>query len=498
MKKEKFVKSLAIGAAALLAGNFGGCANKNTVYIKEEKKGEINMTQKQPNIILINCDDLGYGDIGCYGSKLNKTPAIDKLAEEGTLFTDFYMPAAVCTPSRAGMLTGCYPGRIGCDTFDNLNSHKRSVLFPGDPTGLNPSEITFAKILKKQGYATKLVGKWHLGDQKEFLPTNHGFDSYFGLPFSNSDCRSKWKPDSPPLPLIRNDEVIQEQPDMAALTERYVDESISFIRENKDKPFLLYLSHMYVHTPLYIAEQFMKDSENGQYGGAVAAIDWSVKAIMYELKKQGMDENTLILLTSDNGSVIEDKRTGSSGLGSNEPLRGWKGSTWEGGIRLPLIARWVGKIPAGRKCSELITAMDFLPTFANLAGGEVPKDRIIDGHDISNILFNEENAKSPYDVFCYYIQNKMTSIRDKKWKLWFQEKELYDLENDVAEKNNLYDKYPEIVKELDKKADKYRNEIGDSVKGIKGTKRRPVGYVENAKPLTEYDPDHPYIIAMYD
>ena len=302
----------------------------------------------KPNIILINCDDLGYGDLGCYGSKLNDTPNIDKLSEEGIKFTNFYMASPVCSPSRAAMLTGCYPPRISFGSFDD----NRNVLFPGSPTGLNPNEITIANQVKSAGYNTKIIGKWHCGDQKEFLPTNYGFDSYYGIPYSNDMGRAVIPEDMipggsfgpideetrsrrekfPPLPLISDNEVIQEQPDQAGITERYVEESIKFIRKNKKQPFFLYLAHMYVHLPLYAPERFINNSRNGRYGAAVSGIDWSTAMILDELKKLDLDENTLIIFTSDNGSNTRNN-------GSNAPLRGKKQETYEGGQRVPMIMK---------------------------------------------------------------------------------------------------------------------------------------------------------------
>ena len=270
---------------------------------------------KKPNVILINCDDLGYGDLSCYGSKLNKTPVLDKLAEDGIKFTDFYMASSVCSPSRGAMMTGCYPPRIGFGVFEET----KWVLMPGYSEGLNSEEITIAQILKDAGYKTKLVGKWHCGDQEEFMPLNHGFDSYYGLPYSNDMGMSeKRKGKYPPLPLIKDSEVIQEQPDQASLTERYVEEAVSFMRENKENNFFLYFAHMYVHQPLCVPERFMKDSDNGSYGAAVECIDWATDAILYELKKLGLTENTLIIFTSDNGA---------NKFGINSPLRGSKGTT---------------------------------------------------------------------------------------------------------------------------------------------------------------------------
>ena len=233
----------------------------------------------RPNIILVNCDDLGYGDLGCYGSPVNRTPALDRLAGEGLLFTDFYMAAPVCSPSRAAMLTGCYPRRIGMDAY---GPERKPVLFPGDAEGLNPDEVTIATLLRRQGYATKLVGKWHVGDQSEFLPTRHGFDEFYGLPYSNDmGMQIQW-PGYPPLPLMEDEAIVQQQPDQATLTERYVEQSVRFLRANRDRPFFLYLAHMYVHVPLFVPEHFLLSSRNGQYGAAVECIDWAMGALLHE------------------------------------------------------------------------------------------------------------------------------------------------------------------------------------------------------------------------
>ena len=253
--------------------------------------------QTSPNIILINCDDLGYGDLGCYGSNRNRTPHIDRLAQEGIRFTDFYMASPVCSPSRAAMMTGCYPPRIGFGSF-----HGEVVLFPGYDIGLSQEEVTVASQLKAAGYATKIIGKWHCGDQPEFLPTRHGFDEYFGIPYSNDMGMQSDRPDNPPLPVLRNERVVQQQPDQRGITERYTEEAISFIDRNKDEPFFLYLAHMYVHVPLFVPKQFLESSQNGAYGGAVECIDWSVGVIMDRLEELGIDGNTLMVFTSDNGS----------------------------------------------------------------------------------------------------------------------------------------------------------------------------------------------------
>ena len=449
----------------------------------------------RPNVILINCDDLGYGDVGCYGSTVHSTPHIDRLAAEGMRLTDFYMASAVCSPSRGAMMTGCYPQRIGLGTGDNGSV----VLFPGDAVGLNPEEITIASLLKQQGYATQLVGKWHLGDQPEFLPTRHGFDHYFGLPYSNDMGRQAGREDRwPPLPLLRDDTVIQAQPDQAALTERYVEESVRFVRAHAHEPFFLYLAHMHVHLPLYAAARFMDQSRNGPYGACVEAIDWSVGVLLAELQSLGLDDNTIVLFTSDNGSRTHEG-------GSNAPLRGTKASTWEGGMRLPLIARWPGQIPAASTCGELATSMDLLPTLARLAGTHEPQDRTIDGRDIIDLWRAAPGATSPHEAFFYYWRDSLHAVRAGRWKLHLRRdrddgevQELYDLTADIGETANLFEQHPEVVSRLRQFADEARADLGCQASGIEATGRRPCGRVADPKRLTEYDPDHPYMIAMYD
>jgi arylsulfatase A-like enzyme len=446
-----------------------------------------------PSIILINCDDLGYGDLGCYGSQANRTPYLDRMAAEGMRFTDFYMVAPLCSPSRGGMLTGCYPRRIGFGSFDGMG-----VLFPGQGIGLHPDEITIATLLRGQGYATKMVGKWHCGDQPEFLPTRHGFDSYFGLPYSNdmgiqaSDAIGPM----PPLPLLRDEEVIQQQPDQAGLTERYVDESLQFIRAHRSEPFFLYFAHMYVHVPIYAPWRFLRESINGPYGAAVACVDWSAGMLLHELRRLGLDERTLVIFTSDNGA------RGDRG-GTNRPLRGGKFTTWEGGMRLPCIMRWPGAIPAGVVCSEVTAAMDFLPTLARLAGTEPPSDRIIDGRDIGPLMRSEPGARSPHDAFCYYSKDDLQAVRSGPWKLHVARngapaRELYNLESDIGETQDVAAEHTEIVRALEAHADAARLDLGDAIMGLQGNGCRAAGRVENPRTLTQYDPEHPYMAAMYD
>ena len=456
----------------------------------------------RPNFILINCDDLGYGDVGCYGSRFNRTPALDRMAAQGVRFTDFYMASPVCSPSRGSMMTGCYPPRIGFDVFNTASNPNVPrpvnswVLFPGSPGGLGPGEITVASLLRERGYATKIVGKWHCGDQPEFLPTRHGFDSYFGLPYSNDMGIQASHPDRPPLPLLEDEQPIELQPDQRSLTIRYVEHCVRFMRANRDRPFFLYLAHMHVHLPHYPPQTFLRRSINGPYGAAVECIDWSVAVILHELKALGLDDRTLVVFTSDNGS------RGDRG-GSNRPLRGRKGQTWEGGIRVPCIARWPGRVPTGAECREVATAMDFLPTFAALAGAAAPEDRIIDGRDILPLLAGEAASRSPHEAFFFYQADRLNAVRSGPWKLHVgcdgqPVRELYNLDDDVGETRNVIDSHTDVAARLEKLIDACREDLGDSMTGAKGANRRPAGHVDNPQPLATHDASHPYIIAMYD
>jgi arylsulfatase A len=470
----------------------------------------------RPNVILINCDDLGYGDLGCYGSQVHDTPALDKMAAEGARLTDFYMASPVCSPSRGAMLTGCYPARIGFDDFDGIH-----VLFPGMGVGLNPSEVTIARLLKDAGYATMMVGKWHCGDQPEFLPTNHGFDHWLGLPYSNdmgiqpgglteqerADIEKNLgitlpPPAEVPLPLMLDDDVIEAQPDQASLTARYLQESIRFIREPRDEPFFLYFAHMYVHLPIYVQERFAAESRNGPYGAAVRCIDWAADVLLHELAALGIDDDTVVIFTSDNGALARP------GEGSNLPLRANKGTTWEGGQRVPCIVRWPGRIPAGTESDALTTAMDLYPTIAGWCGANTPTDRTIDGRDISALLFGEE-AESPHDAFFYYSGSNLEAVRVGKWKLHVYKtpgfrpgagaiEELYDLENDIGETDDIAADHPEVVAELRGHIDRARLDLGDKATATVGGGCRPVGRVDDPVPLTTFDPDHPYYMAEYD
>ena len=445
---------------------------------------------KKPNIVLINCDDLGYGDLGCYGSAVNRTPAIDRLAEEGTLFTDFYMASPVCSPSRGAMLTGCYPPRIGFGAFDG-----EVVLFPGQGIGLNPNEVTIAKLLRDNGYRTKIIGKWHCGDQPAFLPLAHGFEEYYGLPYSNDMGRQAGGREFPPLPLVKDNMVIQQQPDQRSLTERYVEQAREYITLHRDEPFFLYFAHMHVHLPLYAAEPFVRASENGDYGACVEEIDWAAKAIMHKLDEEGLSDDTLVIFTSDNGG------RGDHG-GSNYPLRGAKQSTWEGGMRVPCIMRWPGHIPAGRKCGNLFASIDFLPTIMALCGFEKPETAEIDGLNLSGLVLGVPGSKGR-DTLFYYKQNDLEAVRCGEWKLHVRKNGeeaslLYNLKTDISEEFNVYDDEPEVVSRLKDAMDACRADLGDASSGMAGKLVRPAGRVENPKPLTCYDENHPYIVSMYD
>jgi arylsulfatase A-like enzyme len=450
----------------------------------------------RPNVILINCDDLGYGDIGCYGSTVNATPTLDRMAAEGLRFDDFYMASPVCSPSRAALLTGCYPPRIGFGSFDGI-----PVLFPGQDLGLPDTEISLARLLSDAGYRTMLVGKWHCGDQAAFLPTNHGFERYFGIPYSNDMGRQVPGPDGafrggyPPLPLLDDDTVLEQQPDLASLTERFVAESVRFIRAAAPEPFFLYLAHIYVHVPIYVQERFARQAANGSYGAAVECVDWATAVLLAELRSLGLDDDTVVIFTSDNGSRAVEG-------GSNAPLRGTKGSTWEGGMRVPCIVRWPGRVAPGTTSSELATAMDLYPTLARLCGGRVPDDRTIDGRDITDLLVDPD-ARSPHEAFLYYWMDDLEAVRDGRWKLHFAKRgrpvhALYDLHADRAEAHDVAAEHPDVIGRLEAHAERGRRALGDARLGIAGDDVRPAGRVDDAVPLTVHDPEHPYYMFEYD
>ncbi len=435
---------------------------------------------QQPNVILVFCDDLGYADIGPFGSTSHSTPVLDQMAKEGIRLSDFYSTCSVCTPSRASLMTGCYPRRVNM----HVDEKNLCVLFPAARKGLSPKEITIAEVLKDQGYATACIGKWHLGDHPDFLPTSQGFDSYFGIPYSNDMNRKQV-----PLPLMRNETVIADsvQKD-TSITRQYTKEAVKFIKANRSKPFFLYLPHTAVHLPLVPGKEFKGSSKDGPYGDWVQEIDWSMGEIFKTLKSEGLDEKTLVLFTSDNGSAREKQ-------GSNMPLRGRKGRTDEGGMRVPCLVRWPGRIPAGTSSGEITSTIDLLPTFAALAGGKVPTDRIIDGKNIWPILSGEPNAQSPHKAFYYYQMDQLQAVRSGDWKLFVAmeskkrnwgkpegttEQKLFNLSKDIHEDQNVAAANPEVVKRLENYAKEAVADLGNV--GRPGGGQRPAGWVEKPSP----------------
>lgn len=401
---------------------------------------------RPPNIVLIFVDDLGYADIGPFGNKDVRTPHLDQLAREGRRFTNYYA-TPVCSMSRASLMTGCYNVRVSMP----------GVLFPGDGIGLNAAETTLAEVVKSRGYATACIGKWHLGDEPEFLPTRHGFDEYFGLPYSN-DMRAGRKAKGrvlPPLPLIRGETAIETEPDQSQLTRRYTEEAIKFIRAQQDRPFFLYLPHTMVHEPLAASADFKGKSKLGLIGDTIEEIDWSVGQLMATLKELRLDENTLVIFTSDNGPA---KRAAP-------PFRGNKTTCFEGGVREPCLMRWPGKIPAGTTCDQILGNIDMLPTFAALSGATLDPKRIIDGRDVTSLL-REASPAAVRDVQLYYSggAGSLVAIRQGDWKLFLKmenEKKskttesgpvLYNLRTDVGETTNVAAAHLDIVARLQKEA----------------------------------------------
>ncbi len=438
---------------------------------------------ERPNVVFILIDDLGYADIGAFGSKLNRTPHLDQMAADGMKLMSHYA-APVCSPSRAALMTGCYPKR---------SLPIPHVLFPGNDVGLADGEITVAELLKQQGYSTACIGKWHLGDQPEFLPTRQGFDYYFGLPYSNDmgpaedgvksnlgdpipQPRGKGR-GQPPLPLMRNETVLQRvlAEDQTELVERYTEEAVEFLRQHKSEPFFLYMPHSAVHFPIYPGKAFQGKSANGIYGDWVEEVDWSVGRILETLDQLQLAENTLVIFTSDNGGTRR---------GDNAPLRGHKGSVWEGGMRVPTIARWPGKITAGSSTDAVTTMMDVLPTLVGLAGGSVPGDRRIDGGDLLPLLTGSPEAKSPHESFCYYRGLKLQAVRRGPWKLILEYRELYNLEQDIGESTDVAADNAQVVAQLVEIAEQMRADLG--LDGL-GPGCRTLGKVSDAQPLIDHD-----------
>jgi arylsulfatase A-like enzyme len=420
--------------------------------------------KSRPNFVVIFIDDMGYGDIEPFGSKQNRTPNLTRMAVEGRKLTSFYVASPVCTPSRAALMTGCYPQRVG---LEKGSGH--IVLFPGDVHGLHPDEITIAETLKAAGYATGCFGKWHLGDQPEFLPTEQGFDSYFGIPYSNDMWPGLKRWQFPDLPVMRGTKVVdlvKDMDDQATLCRRFTEEAIAFINRHKndDEPFFAYLPHAFVHGPRQASPRFRADVKTVEQA-QIEEIDWSVGEILKTLRDASIEENTLVLFTSDNGPA--------GGLSSG-PLRGGKGSGYEGGHREPTIAWWPGTIPAESVCNELSTTMDLFPTFARLAGADIPDDRVIDGRDISALLLGEANAKTPHDRFFYQQGGRLRAVRSGPWKL-FSSGELYNLDKDLAEQTNVAADHPGDVARLRQLLREFEADLTQN--------SRPVGVAENPRTL---------------
>lgn len=443
----------------------------------------------RPNFVLIYCDDLGYGDLSCYGCQDYKTPRLDRLAAEGMRFTDFHTAAAVCSASRAALLTGCYPQRVSI----------LGALGPADKHGIHADETLLPEVLKQRGYATAIFGKWHLGCREPFLPLRHGFDEYFGLPYSND----MW-PFHPtakhftPLPLIEGDKTIQVNPDQTRLTQWYTDRAIKFIEANERQPFFLYLPHSMPHVPLFVGYEHYGKTGAGLYADVIAEIDSSAGRILDTLERLKLAENTVVMFTSDNGPWI----TYGNHAGSAGPFREAKGTTFEGGMRVPLIARWPGKIPAGKTCDELCSTMDVLPTFAGIAGATAVGERRSDGHDIRPLLFADAGAKSPWEAYYYYWNHGLDGIRSGPWKLHFPhsfpsltcqpgkdgqpagitpgriELSLFNLIDDPGETRNVIDAHPEVVARLHELANVAREDLGDAHQKMTGKNRRPAGRIE--------------------
>lgn len=456
--------------------------------------------EQLPNIIIIFADDQGYADVGVFGAKGFSTPNIDKLADEGMRFTNFYVSEAVCSASRSSLMTGCYAKRVSIF----------GALMPWTTYGLNPEEVTIADMLREKGYTTGMVGKWHLGHDKEFLPLQNGFDEYLGLPYSNDmwavDCDGKpvgpksekpWKAQYPPLELIDGNvkvDTIRNLSDQATLTTRYTERAVKFIEKNKDKPFFLYFAHSMPHVPLGVSDKYKGKSVQGMYGDVIEEVDWSVGQVVETLKRLGIEDNTLIIYTSDNGPWLNF----GNHAGSAYPLREGKGTAFEGGVREPTVMKWPGHIPEGTVCNKIASTIDILPTLASVTGAELPL-KPIDGVSILPLMEGKQNV-TPRDEFFYYYNGELRAVRKGKWKLFFPHNsrsyegmepgkdgcpgktkvlkvglELYDLENDIGERNNLTLKYPDIIDSLNTIADNMREKLGDRLTNIKGTEVRPPG-----------------------
>jgi arylsulfatase A-like enzyme len=459
------------------------------------------VTDQPPNIVIIFCDDLGYADIGPFGATAYKTPRLDRMAAEGRTFTDFHSATAVCSASRVALMTGCYPERVSI--LGALNPHTQH--------GINAEELTLAELCRGRGYATAIYGKWHLGHHQPFLPLQHGFDEYFGLPYSNDmwpnhpdlaklpPAAAERKRRFPPLPLFENNDIIDAEVDgndQTQLTRKYTEHAVDFIDRNKSRPFFLYVPHTMVHVPLYVSEAFQGKSGAGLFGDVMAEIDWSVGQILDAICRNDLDEKTLVVFTSDNGPWLSYGKHG----GSAGPLRDGKGTMFEGGYRVPCVMRWPGRIPAGTRCDELAITFDLFPTIAHLIGAPLPQNRVIDGKDIWPLMSGEPEAESPHDAFYCYYGRELRAVRDRRWKLHFPHRSntlagkpggrdgnpapyqqidvgnwLFDLKHDIGETTDVAADHPDIVARLQRHAERARAALGDALTGRQGNEVRPAG-----------------------
>jgi arylsulfatase A len=459
-----------------------------------------------PNLVIILTDDQGYADVGVFGAKGFRTPNLDRLAAEGCIFRNFHVAQPVCSASRAGLLTGCYPNRIGI----------HGALGPRSKVGISTNEMTLAELVKQRGYATAIFGKWHLGDSPQFLPLHHGFDEYFGLPYSNdmwplhpdlvgpSSNEARRKRGYPDLIMLEGDKVVIPQvthADQNQLTTWYAEHAVKFIERNKDRPFFLYLANNMPHVPLHVSDKFRGKTERGLYGDVISEIDWSVGQVMDALKRTGVEDKTWVIFTSDNGPWLSY----GDHAGSAYPLREGKGTSWEGGTREPCIMRWPGKIPAGTESKQMLMTIDLLPTIAKLIHAEPPKHPI-DGRDVWPIIAGKRGARNPHaSYWCYFGLNQLEAVisGDGRWKLQLphtyntlagrpggrdgmpvpyehrkiERAELYDLAGDMSETTDVAAQHPDVVKRLEAEAEKARAELGDSLTKREGKGVREPGRI---------------------
>jgi arylsulfatase len=472
------------------------------LFLSASAFGQKKISQQRPNVLIIFMDDMGYGDPDCYAGIGYNTPNIDRLAAQGMRYTNFYAAQAVCSASRAAILTGCYPNRVGI----------HNALMPWSKIALNPDEETIAASLKKAGYHTGMVGKWHLGAREPYLPIHYGFDEFLGLPYSNDmwavdyagnpiTDTSDWKSKYPPLPLLEGDKpikFIRTLEDQSQLTQIYTKRACDFIRKNKNHPFFLYLAHSMVHVPIAASERFRGKSKLGLFGDVMMEVDWSVGEVMKTLKAEGLDRKTLVVFTSDNGPWLSfGNRAGNTG-----GLREGKGTSWEGGQREPCIMRWPGRIPAGTVCNKIAMTIDLFPTITAICKSQLPAKKI-DGVNILPLLLNEKDANPRNELAYYYNVNSLEGVREGKWKLVFPHRSqtykkfppgkdgfpgktaqvnvpeaLYDLSTDPGETIDVAAEHPEVVRRLKDLGDTYREDLGDDLTNKEGKGRRKAAVVE--------------------